>query len=98
LQPESVFTPAHDSFTRLLHCLEPDGVQVIRLPHDIRMMPGEEVVIFTLVEPPGFGEIRKKRAIKLAKLIWKRPRSIIASFEIRWEKRFSPLAIAHRNV
>ena len=35
------------------------GVQVVSLHHDISTMTGEEVVLFTLAEPPGFREARK---------------------------------------
>ena len=36
------------------------GVAVLSLHHDISTMTGEEIVVFTLVEAPGFRETRKK--------------------------------------
>ena len=36
------------------------GVAVLSLHHDISTMTGEEIVVFTLVEAPGFREKRKK--------------------------------------
>jgi uncharacterized protein YbcI len=36
------------------------GVKVLSLHHDISTATGEEVVLFTLVGPPLFREIRKK--------------------------------------
>jgi uncharacterized protein YbcI len=36
------------------------GIKPISLHHDISTITGEEVVIFTLAEPPGFRETRKK--------------------------------------
>jgi len=39
---------------------EATGVQALSLHHDISTMTGEEVVIFTLAEPPLFRETKKK--------------------------------------
>ena len=39
---------------------EATGVQVLSLHHDISTRTGEEVVLFTLAEPPPFREIKKK--------------------------------------
>src|SRR3954469_1531209 len=39
---------------------EATGVQVLSLHHDISTRTGEEVVLFTLAEPPLFREIKKK--------------------------------------
>ena len=36
------------------------GVKVVSLHHDISTVTGEEVVVFTLAESPGFREARKK--------------------------------------
>ena len=36
------------------------GVKVVSLHHDISTMTGEEVVLFTLAEPPLYREIKKK--------------------------------------
>src|SRR6201982_34559 len=36
------------------------GVNVLSLHHDISTMTGEEVVLFTLAEPPSFRESKKK--------------------------------------
>jgi uncharacterized protein YbcI len=36
------------------------GVQVLSLHHDISTVTGEEVVLFTLAQPPGFRETKKK--------------------------------------
>ena len=36
------------------------GVKVLSLHHDISTLTGEEVVVFTLAEPPGFREAKKK--------------------------------------
>jgi uncharacterized protein YbcI len=36
------------------------GVKVLSLHHDISTVTGEEVVIFTLVEPPLFRETKKR--------------------------------------
>jgi uncharacterized protein YbcI len=36
------------------------GVKVLSLHHDISTFTGEEVVLFTLAESPGFRETRKK--------------------------------------
>lgn len=36
------------------------GVKVVSLHHDISTMTGEEVVVFTLAESPGYRETRKK--------------------------------------
>jgi uncharacterized protein YbcI len=36
------------------------GVKVLSLHHDISTVTGEEVVLFTLVEPPVFRETRKR--------------------------------------
>jgi uncharacterized protein YbcI len=39
---------------------EVTGATVLSLHHDISTATGEEIVIFTLTEPPSFREIRKK--------------------------------------
>src|SRR5437660_711575 len=39
---------------------EVTGVKVLSLHHDISTATGEEVVLFTLADPPGFRETRKK--------------------------------------
>jgi uncharacterized protein YbcI len=39
---------------------EVTGVKVVSLHHDVSTATGEEVVLFTLVEPPLFRETRKK--------------------------------------
>jgi uncharacterized protein YbcI len=39
---------------------EVTGVKVLSLHHDISTLTGEEVVLFTLAESPGFREIKKK--------------------------------------
>ena len=39
---------------------EVTGVKVLSLHHDISTATGEEVVLFTLVEPPSFRETKKK--------------------------------------
>src|SRR4051794_27607678 len=39
---------------------EVTGVKVVSLHHDISTMTGEEIVLFTLVEPPPFRETKKK--------------------------------------
>jgi uncharacterized protein YbcI len=36
------------------------GVKVLTLHHDISTVTGEEIVVFTLVEPPGFRDAKKK--------------------------------------
>jgi uncharacterized protein YbcI len=36
------------------------AVKVLSLHHDISTLTGEEIVVFTLVEPPRFREVRKK--------------------------------------
>jgi len=36
------------------------GVKVLSLHHDISTVTGEEVIVFTLVAPPLFREIKKK--------------------------------------
>ena len=36
------------------------GVKVLSLHHDISTVSGEEVLLFTLAEPPPFREIKKK--------------------------------------
>ena len=36
------------------------GVKVLSLHHDISTVTGEEVVLFTMVEPPVFRETKKK--------------------------------------
>jgi uncharacterized protein YbcI len=36
------------------------GVKVLSLHHDISTVTGEEVVLFTLVEPPAFRETKKR--------------------------------------
>ena len=40
---------------------EVTGVKVLSLHHDISTMTGEEVMLFTLAEPPLFREARKKQ-------------------------------------
>ena len=40
--------------------LETTGVQVVSLHHDISTVTGEEVLVFTMAEPPLFRETRKK--------------------------------------
>jgi uncharacterized protein YbcI len=40
--------------------LQITGVNVLSLHHDISTVTGEEVVLFTLVEPPSFRETKKK--------------------------------------
>jgi uncharacterized protein YbcI len=39
---------------------EVTGVKALSLHHDISTVTGEEIVLFTLAEPPGFREARKK--------------------------------------
>ena len=39
---------------------EVTGVKVLSLHHDISTVTGEEVVVFTLVGPPGFREAKKR--------------------------------------
>src|SRR5438874_10437841 len=39
---------------------EATGVPVLSMHHDISTMTGEEVVVFTLVEPPLFRETKKR--------------------------------------
>ena len=39
---------------------ETTGVQVISLHHDISVVTGEEIVLFTLSEPPLFRETKRK--------------------------------------
>ena len=39
---------------------EATGVEVLSLHHDISTTTGEEVVLFTLAEPPLFRELKKK--------------------------------------
>ena len=39
---------------------EATGVKVLTMHHDISTLTGEEVVIFTLAEPPDFREVKKK--------------------------------------
>jgi uncharacterized protein YbcI len=39
---------------------EVTGVKVLSLHHDISTVTGEEVVLFTLAESPGFRETKKK--------------------------------------
>ena len=36
------------------------GIAVLSLHHDISTVTGEEVVLFTLTEPPAFRDVRKK--------------------------------------
>ncbi|MCE9589613.1 MAG: DUF2294 domain-containing protein [Planctomycetes bacterium] len=36
------------------------GVKVVSLHHDISTVTGEELVLFTLSEPPAFREVKKK--------------------------------------
>lgn len=40
--------------------LEVTGVKVVSLHHDISTVTGEEVVLFSLVDSPGFREAKKK--------------------------------------
>ena len=39
---------------------EVTGIQVLSLHHDISTVTGEEVVLFTLAEPPRFRDAKKK--------------------------------------
>ena len=39
---------------------EVTGIKVVSMHHDISTLTGEEVVLFTLAEPPHFREIKKK--------------------------------------
>ena len=39
---------------------EVTGIKVVSLHHDISTMTGEEVVLFTLAEPPCFRETKKR--------------------------------------
>lgn len=39
---------------------EATGVKVLSLHHDISTVTGEEVVLFTLAEPPAFRDTKKK--------------------------------------
>jgi uncharacterized protein YbcI len=39
---------------------EVTGVKALTMHHDISTTTGEEVVLFTLVESPGFREVKKK--------------------------------------
>jgi uncharacterized protein YbcI len=39
---------------------ETTGVKVVSLHHDISVVTGEEIVLFTLSEPPLFREIKRK--------------------------------------
>ena len=39
---------------------EMTGVKVLSMHHDISTVTGEEVVLFTLAESPGFRELKKK--------------------------------------
>jgi uncharacterized protein YbcI len=39
---------------------EVTGIKVLSLHHDISTVTGEEVVLFTLADPPDFREARKK--------------------------------------
>ena len=39
---------------------ETTGVKVLSLHHDISTVTGEEVVLFTLAQPPSFRETKKK--------------------------------------
>jgi uncharacterized protein YbcI len=36
------------------------GVKVLSLHHDVSTVTGEEVILFTLAEPPGFRDAKKK--------------------------------------
>lgn len=40
--------------------LKATGVQVISLHHDISVVTGEEIVVFTLLEKPGFRDGRQR--------------------------------------
>ena len=40
--------------------LEATGVKVLSLHHDISVVTGEEIVLFTLAEPPPHRELKKK--------------------------------------
>ena len=40
--------------------LEIAGIKVLSLHHDIRTVTDEEVLLFTLAEPPSFREAKKK--------------------------------------
>ena len=37
------------------------GIKILSLHHDISTITGEELLIFTLTEPPPVGETRKPR-------------------------------------
>lgn len=39
---------------------EVTGVKILSVHHDISTATGEEVVLFTLAEPPGFREVKKR--------------------------------------
>jgi uncharacterized protein YbcI len=39
---------------------EATGVKVVSLHHDISVVTGEEIVLFTLSEPPPFREVKRK--------------------------------------
>jgi uncharacterized protein YbcI len=38
------------------------GVPVLSLHHDVSTSTGEEVVVFTLAEPPAYGQVKNKSA------------------------------------
>ena len=42
---------------------EVTGIKVLTLHHDISTVTGEEVVLFTLAEPPDFRESKKKQRL-----------------------------------
>ena len=39
---------------------EVTGVKVLTMHHDISTITGEEVILFTLADPPNFREVKKK--------------------------------------
>lgn len=41
--------------------VESTGVKVVSLHHDISVVTGEEIVLFTLAQAPCFREVRKKQ-------------------------------------
>jgi uncharacterized protein YbcI len=43
------------------------GVKVLSLHHDISTVTGEEIVLFTLAESPGFREAKKKQSSLVGK-------------------------------
>jgi len=51
------------------------GVKVLSLHHDISTVSGEEVVLFTLAEPPDFRQ-RRKQGNESGRESWQRPREV----------------------